>query len=140
MSEIQNAVAMSDTHLGRDVGYLCSSGANNRSFRKNKAVLIDMLNDLGPQDELILNGDILELALGGYDQVYRDVRSFFEILSETGPFKRIVYIPGNHDHIDTGIDAVDDITFEITWDFIYATPVADNKTLEAQFLFEKFSQ
>ena len=96
MSIIKTAIALSDLHLGRDVSYLNSREKN--SYQNNREALLDLLNSLGPQDEIILNGDFLELSLGGLDEVYDDVKEFFSLLSETGPYKKIVYIPGNHDH------------------------------------------
>jgi len=98
MSKIKSAIALSDTHLGRDIGYLYSKDPDDHKFQKNRASLLDLLNRLGSQDELILNGDFLELSLAGLDEIYRDVKAFFTLLSDTGPYKRIVYIPGNHDH------------------------------------------
>jgi hypothetical protein len=86
---------MSDLHLGRDSSYLYSRDAN---FKGNSQALSALLLELGPQDEVILLGDLLELAIGSLDEVYQDAREFFSILSETGPYKRVVYIPGNHDH------------------------------------------
>ena len=98
MSDIKTAVALSDLHLGGDIGYLYSKDPNDHKFQKNRKALLNLLNHLGPQDEVILNGDFLDLAMAGLDEIYRDVRAFFIILSETGPYKRIVFIPGNHDH------------------------------------------
>jgi hypothetical protein len=88
-------IALSDLHLGRDVSYLNS---RDPKFKKNRAALLYLLKKLGPQDELVLAGDILELSLGGLDEVYADVREFFGLLAESPPCGRIVYIPGNHDH------------------------------------------
>jgi UDP-2,3-diacylglucosamine pyrophosphatase LpxH len=56
------------------------------------------LQQAGAQDELILNGDIMELSLAGWKDIGRELTGFFELLAESGPFKRMVYIPGNHDH------------------------------------------
>lgn len=98
MSKIKSAIAISDTHLGRDFGYLYSKDPNDHKFKKNRSALLELLNNLGPQDELILNGDLLDMAQAGFDEIYQDVEAFFALLSETGPYKRIVYIPGNHDH------------------------------------------
>jgi len=96
MSNIKTALALSDLHLGRDVSYLNSR--EKTRYQKNRGAVLELLNRLGPQDEIILNGDILELSLGGLDEVYDDVKEFFSLLSETGPYKKIVYVPGNHDH------------------------------------------
>jgi hypothetical protein len=95
MSKIRSAVALSDLHLGRDLSYLYSK---HSSFHQNRNALLSLLKKLGPQDELILNGDFLELSLAGLDEIYREVREFFSLLTEAEVYKRIVYVPGNHDH------------------------------------------
>lgn len=95
MRDIKTAVAMSDLHLGRDLGYLYSA---NPKFQKNRQALLDLLRKLGPQDELIINGDLLELSMAGLDEAYRELKDFFVLISEVPPLKRIVYVPGNHDH------------------------------------------
>ena len=73
MSKIKSAIAISDTHLGMDLGYLYSKKPNDQAFQRNRSVLLELLNNLGPQDELILNGDFLELALAGFDVIYNDI-------------------------------------------------------------------
>jgi UDP-2,3-diacylglucosamine pyrophosphatase LpxH len=95
MREVRTAVAMSDLHLGRNLGYLYSPDAR---FQKNRQALLDLLRRIGPQDELIINGDLLELSMVGLDEAYREIKEFFVLLAEAPSFKRIVYIPGNHDH------------------------------------------
>ena len=95
MKEINTALVMSDLHLGRDLGYLYSRGDK---YQKNRAAFLGLLKSLGPQDEIILNGDLLELSMAGLDEVYYEIKEFFSLLSEAPPFNRIVYIPGNHDH------------------------------------------
>jgi UDP-2,3-diacylglucosamine pyrophosphatase LpxH len=95
MREIKTALAMSDLHLGRDLSYLYS---RNSGFQKNRQALLDLLAKLGPQDELILNGDLLELSMVGLDEAYHEIKEFFILISEVPPVKRVVYIPGNHDH------------------------------------------
>ncbi len=95
MSRIRNAIVLSDLHLGREMSYLYSK---DERYTSNSQVLKTLLAELGFQDEVILLGDFLELAIGSLDEVYQDAREFFVLLSESGPYKRIVYIPGNHDH------------------------------------------
>ncbi|MBN1348263.1 metallophosphoesterase [candidate division KSB1 bacterium] len=95
MSTIKTAIAVSDLHLGVPDSYLHSKDAN---YSKNMAAVRKLLQKLGPQDEFILNGDFLDLAVGSLDLVYADAKQFFKLLSESGPYKRIVFIPGNHDH------------------------------------------
>jgi hypothetical protein len=62
MSKVRTALALSDMHLGRDVGYLYSKDPdfNDPKFQNNADALLTFLQGFGPQDELILNGDILE--------------------------------------------------------------------------------
>ncbi len=95
MRKVESVLAMSDLHLGRDLGYLCSADLR---FQDNKAALLELLTEIGPQDELIINGDLLELSVAGLDEAYGDLREFFALLSRAPGFRRIVYVPGNHDH------------------------------------------
>ncbi len=95
MNRILGAIVLSDLHLGRETSYLYSK---NENFRRNCEALRTLLEELGPQDEVILLGDLLELAIGSLDEVYQDARDFFSILANAGPYTRIVFIPGNHDH------------------------------------------
>ncbi len=95
MRKVKTVLAMSDLHLGRDLGYL---HAGDPRFPGNRAALLELLKEAGPQDELIINGDLLDLSMAGLDLAYRDLREFFVLLSQAARFKRIVYIPGNHDH------------------------------------------
>lgn len=95
MRKVHSVVAMSDLHLGRDISYLRS---DDPRYPGNRAALLELLLEIGPRDELILNGDLLELSLAGLDQAYADLRELFALLSEIPSFGRIVYVPGNHDH------------------------------------------
>ena len=60
MSTIKSAIALSDLHLGKDKGYLYSKDSK---YKNNRDAVLDLLQSLGPQDELILAGDFLELSL-----------------------------------------------------------------------------
>ena len=95
MNCVQSVIVMSDVHLGIPESYL---HCRNESYAANCKVFLKLLKKSGPRDELILNGDFLDLVLGGHDNIYIDAREFFKLLSQAGPYKRIVYIPGNHDH------------------------------------------
>lgn len=95
MSRIETAIILSDLHLGRESSYLYSK---DERFQKNSRALQFFLSEIGARDEVIILGDLLELAVGSLDEVYLDAKEFFTILSETGPYKRIVFVPGNHDH------------------------------------------
>jgi len=95
MSKIEKVVALSDLHLGSKESYLYSKNPN---YQQNQNALITLLNQLGPPDELIINGDLMELSLAGFDEVYRDLKAFIGLLAKEKLYKRIVFIPGNHDH------------------------------------------
>lgn len=74
MSEINSAIALSDLHLGNEQSYLHSKSAG---YKKNKAALLKLLKKLRPHEDLILNGDTLELALAPHDEICIDVKEFF---------------------------------------------------------------
>jgi metallophosphoesterase superfamily enzyme len=95
MRQVNKAIVMSDIHLGKDEGYLFSKSAG---YENNRQVLTGLFRTHKDCDELILNGDILDLALAGLDVAYGEMKVFFSMLAETGTIKRIVYLPGNHDH------------------------------------------
>ncbi len=95
MSKVNSAITLSDLHLGSENNYF---HYNSPEFENNKTAVISLFKRLGKQDEIIINGDFLELSLVGLDEVYKDAREFFAILAECGLFEKIVYIPGNHDH------------------------------------------
>ncbi len=95
MSRIESAIILSDLHLGRESSYLYSK---DERFKKNSQALQVFLSELGPQDEFIILGDFLEQAVGSLDEVFLDAKEFFSIISEIGPYNRIIFVPGNHDH------------------------------------------
>jgi metallophosphoesterase superfamily enzyme len=57
-------------------------------------------NETDKKPVLILNGDILELALSTTNQAAMVFQRFIELIlpSNTALFEKIIYIPGNHDH------------------------------------------
>lgn len=95
MGTAASALSISDLHLGCEKSYFHSK---NEEYQENKQVLIEFFSQYQDIDELILNGDFLELSLAGLDLVYGDVKAFFEIIANSLKPKRIVFIPGNHDH------------------------------------------
>lgn len=95
MSVIDKAIVISDMHLGKPDSYLFSESPN---YSSNRQAVKELLLEIGPCDELILNGDILDLAMAGLDTAYQELKLFFKLLSEIHPIKRIIFLPGNHDH------------------------------------------
>lgn len=87
--EKRRIAVISDSHLG-----------DRRSTLKNHNVvkkLIKELNQGKKIDELILLGDILDLAFSPFQDVIRQAREFFERISSLD-IGKIIYIPGNHDY------------------------------------------
>lgn len=95
MGKIAKAAVVSDLHIGKEEGYLFSGAPG---YKANRQALLTLLDANRGIDQLVLNGDILELAMAGLDEVYSELKLFFKLLAEVGGFKRIVFIAGNHDH------------------------------------------
>ena len=102
-------VCLSDMHLGEEDSLLTEANGNNVDPLKASSVMIHLAECLreliskneGPEKPtLILNGDILELALSEYNTSAMIFERFMELVMVKGRelFDRIFYIPGNHDH------------------------------------------
>ena len=103
-------VCLSDTHFGADNSLLTNLKAASSDTNPTRpspvmeqlvACLKDLLEKTDSRDvTLILNGDILELALTTDNQADMVFERFMELIMPPagGLFKRIIYVPGNHDH------------------------------------------
>ncbi|MFZ3149461.1 MAG: metallophosphoesterase [Methanothrix sp.] len=102
-------VCLSDMHLGEEDSLLTEANGNNVDPLKASSVMLHLAECLreliskneGPEKPtLILNGDILELALSEYNTSAMIFERFMELVMAKGRelFDRIFYIPGNHDH------------------------------------------
>ena len=83
-------VAISDTHFGDDSELLSDTSLVDR--------FMEALADRGPISELILLGDILDLWMKTTVPALKHARYFIDSLSQLPNVRKIVYIPGNHDH------------------------------------------
>lgn len=87
-------LALSDTHLGEDTSVL--------QFPEGRDRLAEALaNEFGEGaevDELILIGDIADRTLASTEQTREATRAFMKMMTSALRIKKIVYIPGNHDH------------------------------------------
>jgi hypothetical protein len=110
MSDIRY-VCISDMHLGEEDSLLtnlktASTNADPTSPSPVMTWLVECLRDLISHNAglnkptLILNGDILELALTTDNQAMMVFERFIELIMPAGKelFESIIYIPGNHDH------------------------------------------
>lgn len=110
MSDIRY-VCISDMHLGEEDSLLtnlkvASTDMDPMSPSPVMARLVECLRALVSHNEgsrkptLVLNGDILELALTTDNQAMMVFERFIELIMPAGNelFSDIIYIPGNHDH------------------------------------------
>lgn len=105
-------VCLSDMHLGEEDSVLTNlkQGSSDIDTRQPSAVLRQLVKCLkflisrNPENmkpRLILNGDILELALCTTGEAAAAFDRFIELVMKKGSElfdNRIIYIPGNHDH------------------------------------------
>ena len=103
-------VCLSDTHLGEEDSLFTNlkEGQSELDPEKPSPVVVELkkcLNAVLETNEktkptLILNGDILELALADTNQAAMAFERFFEcMMIDNGRlFENFTYLPGNHDH------------------------------------------
>jgi hypothetical protein len=105
-------VCLSDMHLGEEDSLLTNTkvAKSEPDPSKPSPVLQSLINclrhlieenDEAARPILILNGDILELALALTNQAAMAFERFMEAITMddgTPLFEQIIYIPGNHDH------------------------------------------
>lgn len=83
-------IAISDTHFG-DASMLLD---DERLVER----LVGTIADRGDVSEVILLGDILDLWVKTTIPALRNARYFIDALSRLKNVKKVVYVPGNHDH------------------------------------------
>jgi hypothetical protein len=80
---------VSDLHLGTATG---------EDVARDPAIRRVLLEEIAGADRLVLLGDALELRDLPMAEVLEKVRPFFEELGEAMAGRRVVLVPGNHDH------------------------------------------
>ena len=104
-------ICLSDMHLGEEDSLLTNVTGPDRVDLKSPSPvmihlekclrhLISQTNDEGKKPTLVLNGDILELALCTTEKSAMVFERFIELTMPAGGelFEKIIYMPGNHDH------------------------------------------
>jgi len=93
-------ISFSDTHLGEPESLLYHKDQYNIvSIFIDKIKEIVSINDSKNYvEKLILNGDIVDLAMARHNEIYDNAAFVFDKLFSIIKVKEIIYIPGNHDH------------------------------------------
>lgn len=89
----QCVAAVSDLHLGDPRSIL--------DLEEGRAVFVEQLRAVvenGGVRTLVLNGDVLELALASEESAWRAARELFEDLATIEKLRHVVVVVGNHDH------------------------------------------
>ena len=102
-------VCISDLHLGEESSILTALNETGVDTNNPAPVMVELVKCLkelisknkgNKKPTLILNGDILELALSTTEISTMVFERFLELFMKEGEelFDRIIYVPGNHDH------------------------------------------
>ncbi len=103
-------VSLSDMHLGEEDSLLTNLALGKPEVKAGSPspcltalvnylhALKRWLNEGRPIPFLVLNGDILELALADYPAAIPTFRVFLSEIAARRICDRVVFIPGNHDH------------------------------------------
>ena len=90
VEEADRVVVVSDTHFGDPFDVLTSAKAIE--------ALTDRIESLGAIDELVLLGDVFDFWKSPFKEAVARSRDFMSAVYMLENVKRIVYLPGNHDH------------------------------------------
>ena len=102
-------VCLSDMHLGEEDSLLTDLQQGSTDIDPLNASPVmkqlvecikHLVSQISPKPALILNGDILEMALSTVNEAAMVFERFIELIMPDGDplFEKIIYIPGNHDH------------------------------------------
>src|SRR5436190_3875958 len=80
---------VSDLHLGSPSG---------EDLARDPAMRRILLEEIAGAERLVLLGDVLELRSLPMARILETVRPFFEELGEAMTGRRVILVPGNHDH------------------------------------------
>lgn len=89
---------LSDIHFGNPNSFLKLSDENDKNKKNNNSKFDSFYAAVGSNnDYLILLGDIFDLSVASYEEVYDAAKDFFLEIKRKNIAKQIIYIPGNHD-------------------------------------------
>jgi len=90
IKKLRRIIVISDIHLGEE-----------KSLFKNKTITEAFKENLekeGAVEELVILGDLFDLSLSSFRNVYEHGKEFFSVIREIKNIEKIVFVPGNHDH------------------------------------------
>ncbi|MFO0579305.1 MAG: metallophosphoesterase [Polyangia bacterium] len=91
-------LAISDTHLGEDTSLLGFPQALQHLWEVLRKQLGGSLDAPVEVDELVLVGDIADRTLSSTSQIITATNAFMQTMLSALQIKKLVYVPGNHDH------------------------------------------
>lgn len=89
-SAADRVVVISDMHLGDPKDSLTDPGRIE--------ALTDAVNDLGQVDDLVILGDLFDFWQAPFEVALERARPLMHALHTLPDVRRMVYLPGNHDH------------------------------------------
>jgi predicted phosphodiesterase len=90
IKKLHKIIVISDIHLGEE-----------KSLFKDRNIIRDFKEKLsreGKIEEFIILGDLFDLSLVSFRNVYEHAKEFFSEVSKIKNIENIVFVPGNHDH------------------------------------------
>jgi hypothetical protein len=91
-------LALSDTHLGEDTSLLGFPQALQHLWEVLRKHLGGSLDQPVEVDELVLVGDNADRTLSSTSQIITATNAFMQTMLNALQTKKLVYVPGNHDH------------------------------------------
>ncbi|MEW6736255.1 MAG: metallophosphoesterase [Acidobacteriota bacterium] len=95
MSQVKPQILVfSDTHLGEETSLLAFPHGCQHLWK----VLREKFGEKASIEEVVLVGDIPDRCLSSTSQIISNTNYFMNMLNSALKMKRVVYVPGNHDH------------------------------------------
>ncbi len=91
-------IAISDTHLGAEHSILSYIPGVDHLWESLRAQFGLSSNEVLEVDELVLLGDIVDRTVSSLNRVQAQMRTFLDGLNGRISSRKLVYVPGNHDH------------------------------------------
>ena len=91
-------LAISDSHLGEEASLLSHKAGRRHLHEALRVQLGGGLDEKFEIEDLVLVGDIPDRTLSSTSEIMTHTYDLMKTLISAAKLKRIVYVPGNHDH------------------------------------------